>query len=173
MKNLFLFLLLLTLSAKLYAQENEPRTIKNDEELVGLWSLVDVENTQADGSTSLPYGNEPVGLLVLDKSGTYAIQILKASRPKVMAGDKNKATPEENAALVQGNNSHFGTYTVDKIKRTITFRVTHAFYPNWEGTVQERFYTLANNELKYIVTNTTNGGSITAAVVWKKIASNP
>lgn len=173
MKNLFLFLLLLTLSAKLYAQENEPRTIKNDEELAGLWSLVAVENTQADGSTSLPYGNEPVGLLVLDKSGTYAIQILKASRPKVMAGDKNKATPEENAALVQGNNSHFGTYTVDKIKRTITFRVTHAFYTNWEGTVQERFYTLVNNELKYIVTNTTNGGSITAAVVWKKIASNP
>jgi hypothetical protein len=127
------------------------------------------KNAGPDGSKTLPYGSAPKGLLIFDKDGTYAIQILKESRPRVTAGDKNKATPEENAALVQGNNSHFGTYAVDKNRKTITFHVENAFYPNWEGTVQERFYSIADNELKYIVTQTTNGGAITAAVVWKRI----
>lgn len=141
---------------------------KTNEQLAGAWSLVAVENTNADGSKTLPYGENPVGLLVFTDAGEYAIQILKAKRPKVAAGDKNKATPIENAALVQGNNSHFGTYTFNPEKHTISFNVQHAFYPNWEGNVQVRNYTLENNVLSYVVTNTTNGGAITAKVVWKK-----
>lgn len=137
-------------------------------QFVGTWSLVAVENTNADGTKTFPYGEDPVGLLVFSANGDYAIQILKAVRPKVAANDKNKATPEENAALVQGNNSHFGIYSVNQSERTITFNVQHAFYPNWEGDVQIRKYTLENNLLSYVVTNTTNGGAITAKVVWKK-----
>jgi len=137
-------------------------------QFVGTWSLTAVENTNADGSKTLPYGENPVGLLVFTEAGDYAIQILKATRPKVAAGDKNKATPDENLALVQGNNSHFGTYTVRPEKHTITFNVQHAFYPNWEGDVQLRSYKLENNMLSYVVTNTTNGGAVTATVVWKK-----
>ncbi len=137
-------------------------------QFVGTWSLVAVENINPDSSKTLPYGISPQGLLVFEPNGDYAIQILKAVRPKVVANDKNKATPEENATLVQGNNSHFGKYSVDENKYTITFKVEHAFYPNWEGTVQERTYTLESNVLRYVVTHTTNGGAITAVVVWKR-----
>lgn len=151
------------------AQKASDKPINKNDKLIGLWSLVAVENTNPDGSKTLPYGPNPQGLLVFDVSGSYAIQILKAIRPQVAAGDKNKATPEENAALVQGNNSHFGKYSMDEVKQIVTFQVEHAFYPNWEGTIQERFYTLSNNELKYIVTHTTNGGAVTAAVIWKKM----
>jgi len=141
---------------------------KLQQQFVGAWSLVAVENINPDGSKTLPYGENPQGLLVFEPTGEYAIQILAAVRPKVAANDKNKATPEENAALVKGNNSHFGTYSVDETKQTITFNVLHAFYPNWEGTIQHRSYTIDQNTLKYIVTNTTNGGAITAVVIWKK-----
>jgi len=165
-KLLFLTLLSITIS-KLSAQSYKTQDIKN-EDLIGIWSLVAVENTNPDGSKTLPYGEKPKGMLVLEENGNYAIQILKASRPKVVAGDKNKATPEENAALVQGNNSHFGTYALNDKLHTITFRVETAFYPNWEGTVQERSYTLKDDELKYTVTNTTNGGAVTASVVWRR-----
>ena len=66
-------------------------------------------------------------MLVLNDNGEYAIQILSAKRPKIAAGDKNKATPEENAALVQGNNSHFGTFKVEEKLHTITFRLNKHF----------------------------------------------
>ena len=168
MKKLHLLGFMLGLGLQIHAQQPDNKLVVKNENLTGIWSLVAVENINPDGSKTLPYGSNPNGLLVFDTSGNYAIQILKAVRPKVAAGDKNKATPEENAALVQGNNSHFGHYSVDETKQIITFQVEHAFYPNWERTVQERFYTLANNELKYIVTNTTNGGAITAAVIWRR-----
>lgn len=157
----------LMLFVSLQAQDNKlPKNVRK--QFAGTWSLVAVENTNADGSKTQPYGESPVGLLVFSNDGDYAIQILKSVRPKVAGNDKNKATNEENAALVQGNNSHFGTYTVDMMKRTITFNVKHAFYPNWEGTAQVRSYTLEGNTLSYIVTHTTNGGLITAEVVWMK-----
>ena len=136
--------------------------------LVGAWSLVSVENTNPDGSVTRPYGPNPAGLLFFDAQGNYAIQILQADRPLVAANDKNKATPAENTALVQGNNSHFGRYTVAPARHQLTFTVEHAFYPNWEGTVQERAYTLTGSVLRYVVTHTTNGGAVTAAVVWKR-----
>ncbi|MFT4155591.1 lipocalin-like domain-containing protein [Parafilimonas sp.] len=141
---------------------------KLQQQFVGVWSLVAVENINPDSSKTLPYGENPQGMLVFEPNGDYAIQILKAARPTVAAKDKNKATPEENAALVKGNNSHFGTYSINDVKHVITFNVQHAFYPNWEGDVQQRSYTLENNVLRYVVTNTTNGGAITAVVVWKK-----
>ena len=158
------FIMLLT---TLQAQDVKPSE-KISKQFVGAWSLIAVENTNADGSKALPYGENPVGLLVFTDAGDYALQILKAARPKVAAGDKNKATPDENVALVQGNNSHFGMYTVHPEKHTIAFDVQHAFYPNWEGNVQVRSYKLENDMLSYVVTNTTNGGAVTATVVWKK-----
>jgi hypothetical protein len=169
MKKLFLFLTATVLFSTAYSQNGHSSlSEKTRKQFTGTWSLVAVENTNADGHKTLPYGENPQGLLVFEPNGDYAIQILKAVRPKVAANDKNKATPEENVALVQGNNSHFGTYTVDATKHIITFNVQHAFYPNWEGEVQERSYVLENNVLSYIVTHTTNGGAITAKVVWKR-----
>lgn len=168
MKLLWLLIFTALFSATQAQENNFSLSKKVRKEFVGTWSLVAVENTNADGSKTLPYGENPVGLLVFTNTGDYAIQILKAVRPKVAANDKNKATPQENAELVQGNNSHFGTYSVDETKHTITFNVQHALYPNWEGAAQIRSYTLENNILTYVVTNTTNGGAVTAKVVWKK-----
>lgn len=158
MKTILTFFIALTTWASANAQNS----------LIGTWTLVAVENILPDSSRTLPYGANPKGLLVFDAQGNYAIQILKAIRPPVAANDKNKATAEENAALVQGNNSHFGTYSVDPAKHLLTFHIERAFYPNWEGTIQERSYTLTGSELRYIVTNTTNGGAITALVVWQR-----
>ncbi|MCF0054908.1 lipocalin-like domain-containing protein [Dyadobacter sp. CY356] len=168
MKKLISITVLLLTATQIFADKPRQYLIPDSVEVIGLWTLVAVENINPDGSKTLPYGISPKGLLVFDKTGNYAIQILKASRPKVSAGDKNKATPEENAALVQGNNSHFGTYTINKESKTITFQIENAFYPNWEGTIQKRVYTLSDNELKYVVTQTTNGGDVTAVVIWKR-----
>ena len=136
--------------------------------LTGVWTLVAVENTLADQTRTFPYGDRPAGMMVLNPDGSYAIQILKADRPLVFANDKNRATVEENAALVQGNNSHFGKYEVDGSQKKITFKIEHAFYPNWEGMTQVRDFLLSGDTLEYVVTNTTNGGAIKAKVVWQR-----
>lgn len=134
------------------------------------WSLVSIENIYPDGKKVHPYGENPVGLLIFDEKGNYAIQILRESRPIIASGDKNNCTPEEYASIVQGFNSHFGTYQLDKEHQQISFSIEHASFPNWEKTVQKRSFTLKDGVLKYVVTHTTQGGqSVIAEVVWEKM----
>lgn len=162
MKNTTLLLLLFALNSAI-AQ-------KTKSDFLGSWTLVSVENKNSDGTKTLPYDISPKGTLFFDEKGNYAIQIYKNERTKIISGDKNKCTPEENAAIVQGSNSHFGEFEIDEADKIITFKIKTASFPNWEGTIQKRSYTLINKELKYVVTNTTQGGkSVTAEVVWKKL----
>jgi len=133
----------------------------------GAWSLVSVENTNPDNSKTFPYGEAPQGLLLFEQNGDYAVQIMKAARPKVASNNKNTATPEENAALVQGNNSHFGKFLIDDKNHTITYQVEHAFFPNWEGRELKSSYTLTGDLLQIFSKNTTNGGA-SAIVTWKR-----
>ena len=140
------------------------------ERFIGIWALVSVDNIYPDGSRVHPYGDNPKGMLVFDERSNYAIQIYKALRPKIASGDKNVCTPEESKALIQGSNSHFGKYTVDEAKNTITFKIDHASFPNWEGADQERTYIYTGNEIKYVVSNTTQGGkAVVAEVVWRRL----
>lgn len=144
--------------------------IETHKKFVGTWVLISVSNIYPDGTESNPYGTYPEGLLVTDADGNYALQILKTLRPIIVAGNKNKGTPEEYAAMVKGSNSHFGKYSVDRPNRTITFNIEHAFYPNWENKIQVRSYMLDGNILKYIVTNTTQGGDkVIAEIKWQKL----
>jgi hypothetical protein len=163
-----LFLVLVSLTAS-HAQKDAAAEKGLKQQITGTWSLVSVTNIYPDGKRVYPYGENPQGMLMTDQMGNYALQIFKDVRPKVASGDKNTATPEENAALVQGSNSHFGSYVVDEEAKTITFNITHASFSNWEGTKQKRSYTYSGNELTYVVTQTTQGGlAVIAEVAWRK-----
>jgi len=136
----------------------------------GTWKLVSVENIYANGNKVYPYGNQPKGLLMFDTVGNYALQIFKAFRITVVSGDKNNCTPDENAALVQGSNSHFGKYSVDEANQTIAFNIEYASFPNWNSNNQKRSYSITDGKFKYVVTQATQGGeSVVAEVTWKKI----
>jgi Lipocalin-like domain len=138
------------------------------DQLIGTWSLVLVDNISPDGKRTKPYGENPQGLLVFDKTGNYSLQILLANRAKFASNDKTKGTDEENKSLVLGSNSHFGKYVINALEQTITFKIEHAFFPNWEGTEQIRPFTLTAQEFRYTVPTTTNGAGVSGEVVWKK-----
>jgi hypothetical protein len=168
MKKMRLLLPILCCLSTVYGQNDKKETLQK--QLMGTWTLVSVDNIYPDSSRVHPYGENPQGLLVFDEKGNYAIQILKAARPKVASGDKNKCTPEEYAALVQGSNAHFGKYVVDETSKSIVFKIANASFPNWEGTEQKRAYTYVDDVFKYVVTNTTQGGqSVIAEVTWRKM----
>ncbi|MBO9563643.1 MAG: lipocalin-like domain-containing protein [Niastella sp.] len=169
MKKTFLSFLII-ISFATHAQQNAQTTAGKLPALSGTWILISVDNIYPDGSRIHPYGENPKGLLVFDEKGNYAIQILKAVRPQVASGDKNKCTPEEYAALVQGSNAHYGKYIVDEAGKTITFIIEGASFPNWEGTQQKRSYVYNGQTIKYVVTQTTQGGvAVIAEVAWKRL----
>jgi hypothetical protein len=135
-------------------------------DIEGSWVLVSQSTTTSDGKKIQAFGSDPKGLLVFLPSGAYTLQICSAQRPKFASNARDKGTPEENQAAVRGCNPHWGKYAVDAKTQSIVFDIQHAMYPNWEGTRQERKFTVSGDRLTYFVPTASVGG--TADLVWRR-----
>lgn len=136
--------------------------------LAGTWTLVAADVLRPDGTRARDYGDDPKGLLIVDASGRYSLQIYDSSRPRFAARDKAKATPEEYRAAVMGSSTHFGTISVDAAKHVLVLTPERSSYPNQEGTPQQRSYELHGDELSYQVAPRPDG-SIPISV-WRRLS---
>lgn len=142
MKIKFLFLLAALCAGSLTAgAQSSP--------LVGTWSLTGADKLLPDGTRTSDYGNDPHGLIIFTADGYYSVQIYRADRMKFSSGDKLKGTQEEYRDASLGMSVHFGRYTVDPVKNSVTFQIDHASFPNWDGTTQVRNYELKGDELSW------------------------
>ena len=135
-------------------------------DLVGTWTWVSVELTRPDGTKVQPYGATPKGYIVFDSNGRFAYLLSRPDRPKFAANDRDRGTPEENKAVVQGSLGYSGTYSVSD--KTLIFSVEASTYPNAEGQEQKRNITsLTADELKYTNPSPTVAG--TAQTVLRRV----
>ena len=125
--------------------------------LVGTWTLTAADDLLPDGTRVHAYGASPQGLSIFAADGRYALQIYQAERAKFASGDKKNGTPEEYKQASVGASCHFGHYTVDAAKGTITFKIDGAFFPNWNGATQTRPFTIKGDDLEWRVPATPDG----------------
>ena len=135
------------------------------QDLVGTWTLVSAINEHGGDKTDT-YGPHPKGILTVDAHGRYVLVIARADLPKVASNNRTKATAEENKAIVQGSVAHFGSFSVNAADKAITFKIETSLFPKWDGTEQQRPFTLTGDELTYTVPSASGGGTVT--VVWKR-----
>jgi hypothetical protein len=119
--------------------------------VVGTWTLTAAERLLPDGTRVSDYGASPHGLVIFTADGYYSVQIYRAERPRFSSADKLKGTPEEYKEASLGMSVHFGRYSVDPAKGTITFHIDRASFPNWDDTTQVRAYDLKGDELSWKV----------------------
>ncbi len=112
------------------------------------------------------YGADARGLLMIDRSGRYSLQIFRADRPHFMSRDKYKGTAQEYAAATTGISTHVGLVELKPAEGQVVFRIESASFPNWEGTVQRRRYKLAGDILSYEVPPAADG--TIAQSVWRR-----
>jgi hypothetical protein len=137
------------------------------DQLAGTWIHVISEITAPDGKKSLPFGETPNGILIFAPSGHFAQIHIASDVPKFASNNRLKGTPEEYTAVSQRSLSIFGTYTVDEEKRTVTFKITSATFPNMAGEVQTRtIETLTADEFKN--TTAVAGGRGSAFNLYKR-----
>ena len=108
------------------------------DQIVGSWDFVVAEVTAPDGKRSFPFGETPKGILIFTADGRFAQIHVAGDVPKIASNNRLTATPEEYAAIMRGSLSVFGTYTVDEAKKTVTYHIVSASFPNWEGEAQTR-----------------------------------
>ncbi len=138
------------------------------DQMAGTWALVSVDTVGADGARTPTYGPDPKGLLILDGSGHYSLQIRRASLKKIASNNRLQTTPEEDKAVVEALISHFGTYAFDPGSKMLTLHIDTSSFPNWDGTEQKRAVTFDGTEFK-MVNPAASGGGGSAELVWRRL----
>jgi hypothetical protein len=108
------------------------------DQIVGSWNFVVAEVTAPDGKKSFPFGETPKGILIFTADGRFAQIHVAGDVPRIASNNRMTGTPEEYAAIMRRSLSVFGTWTVDEVKKTVTYNIVSSSFPNWEGEAQTR-----------------------------------
>ena len=135
--------------------------------LQGTWILVAADKIMPGGALARDYGERPKGRLTVDTQGRYALQIFKSERLRFATDSKADGSAEEFKSAVMGSSTHYGTVTIDEKAGQLVFSIEGASFPNWEGTVQRRQYTLEGRELRYQVPPRADGS--VPVSVWRRL----
>ena len=147
---------LLALALSAGAAAAQPANSLKDE-IVGTWNFVVAEVTSTDGKKSFPFGETPKGILIFTADGHFAQIHVAGDVPKIASNNRLTATPEEYAGIMRRSLSVFGTYTIDEAKRTVTYNIVSASFPNWEGEAQTRTIDKLTDD-EFVNTNTNVAG---------------
>ena len=135
------------------------------EQLVGTWTLLSWEQKKGDGTKVERYGTSPTGIAFFDEGGRYIITAMRSDRAKYASNALWQSTPEENKETADGTITYFGTYSISEPDSSITVRVDGSSFPNWNGTNQKRFVTIAGDHL--MLTVRPPGGDV-VDVIWRR-----
>ena len=125
--------------------------------LTGTWTLIAADKILPTGARVPDYGVSPRGLVLFTADGHYSVQIYRADRTPFLSGDRLKGTPEEYKDATLGMSTHFGRYTLDPTKHTITFHIDRASFPNLDDTTQVRNFEIIGMELSWKVSARPDG----------------
>lgn len=106
-----------------------------------------VEDRQADGTLTYPYGPDPVGLLVYDASGYMSVMIMRRDRAAFSTDDWQRVPAEEIKSAVGDVTAFFGPYEVDEENRTIVHHVIGHVLPNSVGKKLRRSFEFSGDRL--------------------------
>ncbi len=138
------------------------------EQLVGTWTLVSAASVRSDGSKVDVFGPNPKGTLIYTSDGHFALVQMRADLPKLASNSRDRGTPEENKAVVQGSIAYFGTYAVNEAEKVITLQLEGSTFANLVGGgEQKRLITsITADELKFVMPKTPSGSTL--EVGWKR-----
>lgn len=138
------------------------------QQIVGTWDFVVAEVTAPDGKKSYPFGETPKGILIFSPDGRFAQIHVAGDVPKIASNNRLTGTAEEYAEIMRRSVSVFGTYTVDDDKKTVTFNIVSASFPNWQGEVQTRTIDKLNDEELVNTNPNVAGGRGSASNFYKR-----
>ena len=138
-------------------------------ELAGAWRLVSYEIERADGGSTQPLGPDPAGLLVYGPAAGMSVQVMQRGRPTFAEPDPRRGTPHEITAAFCGYLAYAGRYEVHPDEGFVVHRIEIAWFPNWEGTEQKRFFRLAGDRLTLRSPPWAHArGTSTGVLVWER-----
>ena len=138
--------------------------------LPGTWELlsrIDV-NDSGERRPEPSLGEDPLALLIYDRSGHFAAQFMRRNRsgdvPDGSGGGKN------NSRAQGGYDAYFGTYTIDDEKGTVTQRLLGALSSENVGAVLTRAMDVQGDLLVIrLETTAAEGTAVTRTLTWQRV----
>ena len=141
-----------------------PAQAQPAKDIVGTWRFVVNETTGADGTKVNTYGLNPKGVMMFDSGGRFVLFIANPERPKFSSGSRLQGTPDEYKAAVHGAIAYYGKYSIDDAGKILTLELEASTFPNWDGVVQKRPFTITGDELRFTNSGGSSGGSVLAVL---------
>lgn len=139
-------------------------------ELPGSWLLQSRVDVTADGARHPDplLGEDPVALLVYDRTGHFAAQFMKRDRRGSVQAAPAGAL--NNTQAQGGYDAYFGTYTVDDANGTVTQRLMGSLSPQNVGMVLTRAMQVRGDTLVIrLETTAADGAAVVRTLTWKRL----
>jgi len=138
--------------------------------LPGTWQLqsrIDVtESGERRPEPSL--GEDPVALLIYDRSGHFAAQFMRRDRSVVIPDGPDGA--KNNSRARGGYDAYFGTYTIDDERATVTQTLLAALSAENVGHVLTRAMEVRDDTLVIRLEATAaDGTEVTRTLTWQRV----
>jgi hypothetical protein len=146
--------------------------VKLSDALPGTWLLESRIDMTAAGER-LPdpmLGEDPVALLIYDRSGHFAVQFMKRDR-STSVQTRSPAVPGKNNTQSQaGYDAYFGTYSVDDANGTVTQQLMGSLSAGNVGMLLTRSMEVRGNKLVIeLSTSAADGTPVTRTLTWRRL----
>lgn len=139
------------------------------EELPGTWLLVSRIDVTAEGERHPDplLGEDPVAMLVYDRTGHFTAQFMKRDRSNVVEAGPPGAP--NNTQARGGYDAYFGTYTMDDAKGEVTQRLLGSLSAGNVGMTLTRAMRVRGDELVIrLATTAADGVPVTRTLTWRR-----
>lgn len=140
--------------------------------LPGTWQLLSRIDRTAAGERRIDpsLGEDPIALLIYDRSGHFAAQFMKRDRTATVEEASPAAAASNNSRARGGYDAYFGAYSVDDAAGNVTQQLLGALSPENVGHVLTRAMTVDGDTLTIqLQTNAMDGEAVTRTLVWQRV----
>ena len=138
--------------------------------LPGTWQLQSRVDVTASGERrpEPSLGEDPVALLIYDRSGHFAAQFMRRDRSVMIPDGPGGA--KNNSRAQGGYDAYFGTYTIDDANATVTQTLLAALSPENVGSVLTRAMEFRDDTLVIrLQTTVADGTEVTRTLTWQRV----
>lgn len=139
-------------------------------QLPGTWELESRIDVTPSGERRLEpsLGDDPIALIVYDRSGHFAAQFMKRDRTGTAVDAPSGGS--NNSRAQGGYDAYFGTYTVDDDQGTVTQRLVGSLSRENVGSVLTRAMIVKDDRLTIVLqTTSAQGEAVTRTLKWKRV----
>jgi hypothetical protein len=139
-------------------------------DIIGSWSLESYTDTAEGAEAALPFGVNPIGLLIYTPDGFMSAQLMSVDRSLLKANDSNTKTEIGYQQKSDAFISYSGEYLFDEVTATVSHTPSVSFVPALIGHRLKRQVKLDGERLTLTVTTPQVGGnSVKSSLCWLRL----